>query len=441
MVVPASYRGILKTWFPLLLTWLLMAIEGPFLGSLIARLPKAKENLAAFGIAFAVALLLESPIINMLAASVKVVSDRNSYRILRNFNFCLSALLTILTAIVLIPSVFELWSEKFLHLDPEVSALSRMALLTLLPWPAAIGYRRLYQGILIKAGRSRLVTFGTICRLFSGFGVAICLYKFMDFSGAVLGGISLSVGVVSEAVITRMLVKRTLSSLCSAPVHGSSWTFKSLVVFYYPLALTTFIGLAIAPMTSFAAGRGIAPLDSLAVLPVLNAFLFIFRAVALSMQEVIISLLEKAKNQMAMLLKLQKFVLGLGIFCSICYFVMALTPLYFYWFQSVLGLSHKLASFARESVFFTCLIPPFTMLLNWQRSILISRKMTLPISYSSAIELLVVATTLAIGISFELATAVTVVMFGLSTSRVISTCYLAFVIGGDRSQRLLVAGG
>ena len=50
---PLSYRQIFFFWLPLASTWLMMAVEGPYLAAIIARLPDPTANLAAFGVAFA----------------------------------------------------------------------------------------------------------------------------------------------------------------------------------------------------------------------------------------------------------------------------------------------------------------------------------------------------------------------------------------------------
>jgi len=43
-------------------TWLLMAVDGPLLTALIARMAHAELNLAAYGVAFSFALVAEAPI-------------------------------------------------------------------------------------------------------------------------------------------------------------------------------------------------------------------------------------------------------------------------------------------------------------------------------------------------------------------------------------------
>ena len=58
-----TYRQIFLFWLPLAGTWLMMAVEGPYLAAIIARLDRPTENLAAFGVAFAFAIIIEAPVI------------------------------------------------------------------------------------------------------------------------------------------------------------------------------------------------------------------------------------------------------------------------------------------------------------------------------------------------------------------------------------------
>ena len=65
-VPPLTLRRIFGFWLPLAATWLMMATEGPFLAAVIARLADPTYNLAAFGVAYALALVVEAPIIMMM---------------------------------------------------------------------------------------------------------------------------------------------------------------------------------------------------------------------------------------------------------------------------------------------------------------------------------------------------------------------------------------
>jgi hypothetical protein len=70
----------------------MMAIEGPFLAAVIARLPDPKFNLAAWGVAFAFAILVEAPIIMIMSASTALAEDAASFLKLRNFTYILNAI-------------------------------------------------------------------------------------------------------------------------------------------------------------------------------------------------------------------------------------------------------------------------------------------------------------------------------------------------------------
>ena len=66
-------------WLPLFASWLLMLSEVPLLSAAINRLPDEVVMLAAFGIAISLAVLIESPVINLLATATALVHDRASY--------------------------------------------------------------------------------------------------------------------------------------------------------------------------------------------------------------------------------------------------------------------------------------------------------------------------------------------------------------------------
>lgn len=107
-----SQRSIFQFWLPLAITWLMMAVEGPFLAAVIARLTDPKFNLAAYGVAFAFALLVEAPVIMIMSASTALAENETSFRRLRTFTYALNAAVTAAMLIMLIPPLFE-----FLMLD------------------------------------------------------------------------------------------------------------------------------------------------------------------------------------------------------------------------------------------------------------------------------------------------------------------------------------
>jgi hypothetical protein len=185
--------------------------------------------------------------------------------------------------LVLVPPVFDFTFADLIGLPDEVTHLTYGALLLMLPWPGAIGYRRFFQGLLIRDSRTRLVAYGTVIRLSSMAATALVLYTQFSLAGAHVGAAALSVGVCAEALASRIMARGTVRRLLeTARREGEPLTYRRISVFYYPLALTSILALAVHPMVTFMLGRARYPVESLAVLPVVNSLSFIFRALGLS---------------------------------------------------------------------------------------------------------------------------------------------------------------
>jgi hypothetical protein len=376
-------RQIFFFWIPLALTWLMMAAEGPFLAAIIARLPDPKHNLAAFGVAFSLAVFAESPILMIMGASTALVKDRASLLKMRNFTYALNGLLTLGMIILIVPPVFNFVTETLLGLPERVSGLTYRACVVLIPWPAAIGYRRFYQGILIRSNMTRRVAYGTVLRLaamaFSGF---IC-FSFTRMDGALVGGLSLSMAVCAEAVASKVMARRSVREILSGKSPKSIMGYADIARFYYPLALTTILGVGLVPVVTFFLGHSRLPVESLAVFPVINSLVFIFRSLGLSFQEAGIALLGESHQGYR---PLRNFALFLGLFVTVTLGLVAFTPLSSLWFRQVSGLSRELYELALLPTQLMVLMPGLMVLLSFQRSILVNSRRTQPITLATALE-------------------------------------------------------
>ena len=219
--VLSARRWIFAFWAPLAATWVMMAVEGPYLAAVVARLPEPTLGLAAYGVAIAMAVLIEAPVIMLLSASTALVEDAVSYRRLRTFAHGLNAFSTLLLLLVLVPPVHRGLMIGALGLPEDLAHLTYGALWCFLPWPAAIGYRRFWQGVLIRSGRTRLVAGGTVLRLIAMSTAAIVLAVSTDLPGASVGASALSFGVVAEAVVARWMARGAIGALLG-PTDGAA---------------------------------------------------------------------------------------------------------------------------------------------------------------------------------------------------------------------------
>ena len=396
-----TWKKIATFWLPLYSTWLMMSVEGPFIAAIIARLLDAKFNLAAYGVAFSLGMIFESPIIMMLSASNVLVKDRPSFLKLRRFSNALNVFITLAMLLIIIPPVFFWLTRGLIGLPWQVARLTHMATILLIPWPAAIGYRRFYQGILIGNNLPHRVAYGTIVRLGSMAVTAWLLYLFSTLPGACVGAAALSAGVVMEAVASRFMAKGVVKKLLNAAAESGSGKpvlrYRSIAGFYFPLAMTSVLALAIYPLISFFMGQSRLPIESLAVLPVLNALTFIFRSVGLSFQEAAISLLGQGENSYR---KLRSFALLLGIAASLVLGLISFTPAAFFWFHHVSGLTLALTKLAIWPIRIMSILPALEVLLALQRSLLVKGKKTRPVTIATAIEVTVIANVLFLAISW-----------------------------------------
>lgn len=376
-----SYKKIFYFWLPLAATWIMMSVEGPFLAAIIARMPDPKFNLAAYGVAFSFALIIEAPVIMMMSASTALVKNIRSFQKLKKFTYTLNAAITIFMLLFIIPPVFYFITENLIGLPSNVAELTHWATIILLPWPGMIGYRRFYQGILIRNNLTRRVAYGTVIRLTSMAAAALLLYLYTDVAGVIVGALSLSIAVTAEAAASKLMSLKIINSLKEEEKENIN--YKEIFNFYYPLALTSFITLAVHPLVTFFIGQSRMAIESLAVLPVLNSFVFIFRSMGLSYQEVVIALLGERKEGYE---QLRNFALIMGISVVAVLGIIAFTPLSDFWFGTLSGLSPDLNEFVKIPLMIMILMPGTTVLISFQRSILVHSRRTAPITTATIIE-------------------------------------------------------
>ncbi len=385
-------KGILRLWAPMAGTWLMMSLEPPFLAAVIARLAEPKENLAAFGVSFAVAVLVESPIIMILSASTALVQGPASYRRLRNFTYGINAVLTVAMVVMLATPLWRWLATDLLRLPGSVAGLTWTALLILVPWPAAIGYRRFYQGLLIRQGNTRLVAYGTVIRMVSVTLTVVLLFLLSDLPGAWVAAWGLTLGVSTEAVASRFMARSAVREFKEAEVDTIS--YRRIALFYWPLAMTSVIGLAAHPVVTFFMGHARFPLESLAVLPVVNSLSFIFRAVGISYQEVAIAVLSRDDGSFPLVVRFAGWLSGLA---SLAMALIVFTPLATVWFRTLSGLSAELTGFALTPARILVLLPAMSVILSLQRAILVHSRNTAPITWATAFEIGVIVTVLWFG--------------------------------------------
>ena len=266
--------------------------------------------------------------------------------------------------------------------------------------------------------------------------IAGSVLYFAGAKGAYVGAGAMSIAVICEAIATRFMVSRTLKDLHLKEDTGNGTIrLRSIARFYYPLALTSILSLGVHPFVTFFLGRSYMAVESLAVLPVVSSLVFIFRSMGLSYQEVNIALIGKQKQNYKLL---RNFAINLGIAVTFLISVLAFTPLADLWFINISGLSKELADLSYLPLKIMILLPALTVLLNFQRSSLITNGTTGPISVATALELIGIIVVLLVCVVFLNMTGVVAASIAFMIGRSMSNLYLipkqlAAVRGWDRN--------
>ena len=392
--IPLAQRRIFWFWVPLAAMWLMMAVEQPAIAAVIARLPAPKPNLAAFGITFSIALIVESPIIMLLTAGTALARGKHSYERLLQFTHILAAGLTALHLLIGLTPLYRIIVGSLIGAPAELVEPSRRAFLLMVPWTAAIAYRRLWQGVLIRFDRTGVVPLTIAARLLTSSVILALGLWTRRFAGASVGAMALSAGVIAAAFAAYGFARATVHKHLSEPTpEDEPLTWRGLLEFYVPLALTPLIVLLGRPVLTTGLARAPQPLTSLAIWPVITGLLFLGRSLAFSYQEVVVALLGGRHSYE----ELRRFTVRLALATSGLFVLVAVTPMARLWFEKVAGLSPQLAAFAILPTMILSLIPGLEALTAWQQGLLVHVNRTRIITRAVALNV-VVLTTLMLGV-------------------------------------------
>ncbi|MDR5682481.1 MAG: hypothetical protein QN163_00415 [Armatimonadota bacterium] len=391
-MTPVSWRSLLALYVPLMLSGLLMTLEAPLIVAGIARQPAAELFLAAFGVAFAIALIYEAPVIMVLEASIALTDGWAAYLRLRRAYLLLGGALTALGIAVFFTPVYDLLTAHLMGIPEPIARAARPALMILTFWPLPIGWRRLHQGVLIRYERAGIISVATGIRLLI---LAAVLFSgvFRTADGAVLGALAMVVGVTVEAVVVTI---PALTLLGPRPGATGQRPWRALWSYYWPLAGTTLLQQTSRPLitTGVAAARDGAL--SLAAWPVVLSISMFSWGPLNALQQVIIAVADHEANRRRVL----RFVLAIGGGLTATLVLVTHTALLDVLFRQAFGISSALAALATPAARLLSVIPLVMALQSYFRGRLIRDGRTRVVQRAMLANLAVVAGAVAGALTF-----------------------------------------
>ena len=369
-----------------------MTAEGPIISAAINRLPNEVTMMAAYGIVVSLSVLIESPIINMLATSTALVKDRASYFLVRTFTVHWMILLTIISILVAFTPLFNLIVVELLDPPPGMQIM--------IFWSAAIAWRRFLQGVMIHFGQTRKVAWGTAVRLVASAGTAVSFAILSDLPGVIIGAMSLMAGVLAEAGYATIAIRPILTVELAPnqpPAPGETLTYRGLFWFHLPLAATSVLLLLVQPMVTSSLARLPNPVISLAAWPIIFQITLMARAGAMALPEVVIALSEKPDS----FAPVRRFSFNLMLVITGFMLVFIVTPLASFYIFVMQDMTDVVGAVVRSSVAFFLFFPALATIISWLRGLLINKRITKAVNMGMAINLTITAVILAVGLYFQ----------------------------------------
>ncbi len=392
---PLTMRDLWRQFLPLSLSDLIMAVAGPIIILGLARLPDQTVHLAAFGVAEAMAILIEAPIIMILHASTALSRDRTAYRALWWFMVWANVGLTLLFGLIAFTPLYDLVFRTWLGQPEAVADAALPAFQVMLLWPAAIGWRRFYQGQLIAQRQTGKVGLASIYRLIS-VAVTVLIGVLLRLPGAMVGGLALAVSVIVEAAAVTWYAWRERSRFTwsDAPEHLPR-TLGSVALWYFPLGLTSVLVWTSRPAISGGIARAELPELSLAAWPAAWMLMMLVANAVRMNQQLVIREATSAANYRV----LKRFTLRAGLAASAVLALIAFSPANGEVLRSMTGLTGEVARVAVPALRIGFLFPLGIAILTHLQGLLIRNGRTGTVNLGATTGTIVLLITMAIGVT------------------------------------------
>ena len=314
----------------------------------------------------------------------------------------------VVAAVVAFTPVYDWIVPGAMGIPAHIAAAARPGMQFMTFWSAAIGWRRFYQGILIRFGQTPRVSYGTVVRLLSSGGTATALALWSGLPGVWVGGCALMAGVLAEAILVTWLVRPTIARhLSTDPPHphaatpprnsAPALTMRRVVGFHTPLAATSLLTLLSQPLVGAGLARAAFPEQSLAAWPVAFGVVLFTRSFGMATQEGAIALTDGPET----LGSVRRFTRSVAMGAVLVLGLIAFTPLADVYLKEVTGVSSELAGFVIPGLRMAILLPGLTALQSWLRALLMKRDSTGSIYQAMGLNLAVTAAALALGVAVK----------------------------------------
>ena len=319
-------------WLAIGLAGIGLTVELPLALILIARLPDAKTQIAAFGgLAYVCAMMAVAPA--SMLVMLGTVRPIEGHRFHRMFAFAgaISGVLALGFAVIVFSPLFDLLATRLLNLPPETIEPARLAGQILVPLVVMDSIRFLFQGVAVQCGHELWLDIGTGLRV-AGVILALLVGWYLVESGMVhatgsaVAACAILFGATvhfTHAIIRKMQVQRSVRASGQSNVIATPEPWRSLISFYMPLSMVSLIEILWDVAILIFIMRMQNPINNLAAWSIAQCIAWLPVCAALGFSSIVGRTHNQYENRRQMII----FALRIGLLLSLLLVIIALPPL------------------------------------------------------------------------------------------------------------------
>ncbi len=370
---PLRQRDIAIFFFPLLLNVQLMSISHTIINGALARLEDYVTALAGMSVAMVVHLFIASPSYQNHTVTIAMVRGRRSLNGVLIFVGLVASYVAIMLGLIAYTDIGDLVLVKLLGAPEKIADAAREALYLLVILPFFTGLRGLFQGLVIRARRTTLVSFATAVRVAALFGFLAGGSRW--FSGAQLGAFAIVGCVITETLLMGFFAWKVHLPLAEDQNEKST---REILRYAFPLAYSSCLQQTIPLLINAILGRlPDAPL-ALAAFGVIRGFLFLLAGPMRNLQQAYMTLVNSLTDYRA----LRNFAVVLAVLLGFTVILVA-GPAAHMVLGDLLGVKLELLTYLRWPLAACALFPLFYAISNLLRGWFAGAHKTALLGYST----------------------------------------------------------
>ncbi len=285
-----TQKDIALFFFPLLLNVQLMSVSHSIINAGLARLDNAVVVLAGFSVAMVLHLFVASPSYQNHTITIAMVRGRKSLRGMTLFVFMIATWVSILLALLAFSPIGTFILEHLLGVAPEVAQGARDTLALLVFLPFITGLRGLFQGLVIRARRTSLVSFATAVRI-------VMLFAYLWIGQLWFTGTQVAAFALLGCVGTETLVIGFFAWRVKLPAEQEDESrFVEILRYGLPLAYSSGLQQTVPLIINAIISRLPDGTLALAAFGVIRGFLFLLAGPMRNLQQAYLTLVRKEED-------------------------------------------------------------------------------------------------------------------------------------------------